>query len=97
MLYVASNNPGNSVVSPTLWASIQAMINLSVLKISTKNITRRNDFVSPYSYCGSAPTSSSESANVWTIYRIKCFVDGSVTILSATNVAWTDRLTVIYT
>ena len=58
---------------------------------------RRNDWVAPYSYCGSAPNGSAESASVWTIYRIQVASDGTVTTLSATNVAWTDRLIVIYT
>jgi hypothetical protein len=65
--------------------------------INGLNSERRNDWVSPYSYCGTAPNGSAESASVWTIYRIQVASDGTVTTLSATNVAWTDRLIVIYT
>lgn len=65
--------------------------------INGLNSERRNDWVAPYSYCGSAPNGSAESASVWTIYRIQVAGDGTVTTLSATNVAWTDRLIVIYT
>ena len=64
---------------------------------STLNSERRNDWVAPYSYCGTAPNGLAESASVWTIYRIQVASDGTVTTLSATNVAWTDRLIVIYT
>lgn len=60
-------------------------------------VERRNDWQSPYSYCGSAPTGSSESANVWDIYRIEVFTDGTTNVKSALNVAWTNRYTVIYT
>jgi hypothetical protein len=60
-------------------------------------VERRNDWQSPYSYCGSAPTGSSESANVWDIYRIEVFTDGTVNVMSAIGVAWTNRYTVIYT
>jgi hypothetical protein len=65
--------------------------------INGLNSERRNDWVAPYSYCGSAPNGSAESASVWTIYRIQVASDGTVTTLSATNVKWTDRYTTIYT
>jgi hypothetical protein len=61
------------------------------------NGERKNDFVDPYSYCGSAPIGSLETDSVWTVYRIECFIDGSVVIMVATNIKWTDRLTAIYT
>jgi len=50
-----------------------------------------------YSYNGYAVQGSSESANVWTITRLTINAFGSVTKGVATNVAWTDRVTVIYT
>ncbi len=58
---------------------------------------RRSDWVAPYSYCGTAPTGSAESSNVWTIKRIEVLNDGNVIVLSAINVAWTNRYTVPYT
>lgn len=57
----------------------------------------RNDWVSPYSYCGVANLGSSDSSNVWTIFRIEVLADGNVIVLSATNVSWNERYTVIYT
>jgi len=60
------------------------------------DITRRHEFVSPYSYCGKAPTGSAEASPVWTIKRIQVSSSGSTAILTATNVAWTDRLTTTY-
>lgn len=64
--------------------------------ISTLYSERRNDFQSPYSYCGSAPSNSSESTSVWTIYRIENFLGGTVATLSATG-SWDNRTTLIYT
>lgn len=58
---------------------------------------RRNDWNSPYNYCGSAPIGSATSSNVWTIYRIQVAGDGSTTVKSATSVSWDDRYIVIYT
>ena len=83
--------------------SVSAGTNISITGTATSpivnklNSERRNDWVAPYSYCGSAPNGSAESASVWKIYRIQVASDGTVTTLSATNVKWTDRLTVIYT
>jgi hypothetical protein len=84
-------------------SSVSAGTNISITGTATSpivnklNSERRNDWVAPYSYCGSAPNGSAESASVWTIYRIQVASDGTVTTLSATNVKWTDRLTVNYT
>ena len=49
-------------------------------------------------YCGvDLGTGVSESATVWTIKRLTIASSGSVTIGTATNVAWTNRESVIYT
>jgi hypothetical protein len=48
-------------------------------------------------YNGYAVTGSAESAAVWTITRLTIAASGSITIATATNVAWTDRETTIYT
>ena len=49
-------------------------------------------------YCGVAlGTGVSESATVWTITRLTISTSGSITTAIATNVAWTDRETTIYT
>jgi hypothetical protein len=47
-------------------------------------------------YAGYAPSGVNESDNAWTITRIVINSDGSVTTTSATNVAWSNRLSVIY-
>jgi hypothetical protein len=56
----------------------------------------RFDIVSTTSYYGKAPKDSLESSPVWTITKIVVDIDGTTTVTTATNVAWTDRLTVIY-
>ena len=48
-------------------------------------------------YNGYAVTGSAESSAVWTITRLTIGSSGSVTIGTATNVAWTNRESVIYT
>ena len=57
---------------------------------------RRSDFVTDTNYIGVAVSGSSESASVWKIYKIVVSSSGATTKTSATNVAWTDRYTVIY-
>jgi hypothetical protein len=56
----------------------------------------RHDWQDPYSYCGIAPNGSLETEENWTIKRIQVSLAGTTTILTATDVAWTDRTTVIY-
>jgi hypothetical protein len=60
-------------------------------------LRRLSDFVAPYSYCGTAYLGTSTSTPTWTIYRIQVANNGSITIQSAVNVAWDNRLTAIYT
>jgi hypothetical protein len=49
-------------------------------------------------YCGVAlGTGVSESSAVWTITRLTIATSGSITTATATNVAWIDRETSIYT
>lgn len=57
---------------------------------------RKSDFVTDTNYLGVAVSGSSESASVWKIYKIVVSSSGATTKTSATNVAWTDRYTVIY-
>ena len=56
----------------------------------------QHDWVSPYSYCGKAPTGALTSSPVWEIYRIQVNNDGSTITLSANNVAWDNRYIVPY-
>lgn len=60
-------------------------------------ITRRYDGSnSTVQYAGYAAAGSSESDSVWTITRLTINSDGSVTTAIATNVAWSNRASVIY-
>ena len=47
-------------------------------------------------YNGYAVTGSSESSAVWTITRLTIAASGSITIATATNVAWTNRESATY-
>ena len=63
--------------------------------------TRRNannSANSSINYCGVAlGTGVSEGSAVWTITRLTISISGSITIATATNVAWTSRESAIYT
>lgn len=58
---------------------------------------RRNDWVAPYSYCGTAADGALESDAVWQIDRIQVTNTGDIIVMSANNVAWDNRYTVTYT
>jgi hypothetical protein len=58
---------------------------------------RRNDWVAPYSYCGTAAEGTLESSPEWQIDRIEVTNTGDIIVMSANNVAWTNRYTVTYT
>lgn len=47
-------------------------------------------------YCGTAANGSAEATAVWTIKRLTIAASGSITILTATNVAWTNRESATY-
>lgn len=47
-------------------------------------------------YCGVAVKGASDSATVWTIKKLTIGTDGSTTITTATNVAWTNRESATY-
>ena len=58
----------------------------------------RSDFVSPYTYTGLAVASTAESTAAWTIRRSEFDSAGThVATLTATNVAWNNRLSASYT
>jgi hypothetical protein len=63
---------------------------------SAKGYIRKHDFVSNTSYCGYATIGSNENENVWRIAKIVVATDGSTTTTTATNVKWSERLTIIY-
>lgn len=60
-------------------------------------ITRRYDGTSATTqYAGIAPSGTAESAALWTITRLTISDSGSVTTATASNVAWSNRASVIY-
>ena len=63
--------------------------------------TRRNannSANSSINYCGVAlGTGVSEGSAVWTITRLTISISGSITVATATNVAWTNRESATYT
>ena len=60
-------------------------------------VDRLHDFVSPYSYCGIAPEGTLTSVAEWDVTRIELSAEGAViATLSASPIAWDDRLTAVY-
>jgi exo-beta-1,3-glucanase (GH17 family) len=64
--------------------------------LQAKTVIRRHDFVANASYCAYAETGSLETAPVWNITKIAVDLNGSTTKTTATNVKWSDRLTLTY-
>lgn len=58
--------------------------------------TRKHDYVEPYSYCGMTDRGNADGDALWTIHRIETHENGTITVTTATSVAWTDRLTATY-
>jgi hypothetical protein len=84
---------------PCIVGDIVDIVSYNALRLTSRD-TRRNAIDSTNSntnYCGVAPNGSLESASVWAITKIVVANDGNVTTTSATDVAWTDRETAIYT
>jgi hypothetical protein len=68
-----------------------------ILKIVTKDIyVKKQDFQTPYSYCGLAAPGSDDNDSVWKITRLLVAANGTVTTAVATAVKWTDRYTATY-
>jgi len=57
---------------------------------------KQYDSVDNVLYCGVAPYQSEINQPVWKITKIFINTDGSTTVTTSINVAWTDRLTTIY-
>lgn len=53
-----------------------------------------SDYVAPYSYIGVAVAGSTQNAAVWKITRINTSLP--ITTATATNIAWTNRLSGVY-
>ena len=64
--------------------------------LKSKTFIRRHDFVTNVSYCGYAEQGSLETESVWNIAKITVATVGTTTTAYATDVKWSERLTVIY-
>lgn len=71
--------------------------NKNVSQVLPERRNANNSTDNNINYCGTADKGSAESSAVWTIDRLTIGTSGSVTIGTATNVAWTNRESVIYT
>lgn len=71
--------------------------NKSLNQIVSERRNANNSSNNNINYCGTAANGSSESATVWTIKRLTIAASGSITIATATNVAWTNRQSATYT
>ena len=78
-------------LTSTDWSTFNGKQNASTRR-NANNSTNNN-----INYCGVAlGTGVSESSAVWTITRLTIAASGSITIATATNVAWTNRESAIY-
>jgi hypothetical protein len=90
---VSKGITARAVVSSTVKAS--ATLPFRVVQGETKK-EKRHEFIDGLSFCGTAPLGTIEDAEKWKITRITVAADGSTTTATASNVAWTNRLTVNY-
>jgi hypothetical protein len=58
---------------------------------------RAYEYAGGYHYQGTAPVGSATSAAVWTIHRMTFSAAGVTANLTATNVAWDNRVSATYT
>ena len=78
-------------LTSTDWSTFNGKQNASTRR-NANNSTNNS-----INYCGVAlGTGVSESSPVWTIKRLTIATDGSVTVATATSVAWTNRESAIY-
>lgn len=82
--------------SGTAVATLGGALQYVTSSVSIASGEKRSDFTGSISYCGLAPLGSLETQEVWTINKIAVALNGSTSTTTATNVAWTDRYTVIY-
>jgi hypothetical protein len=84
----------STMSATTFFGDGSRLTNVSLFKLV------RHDFVSSgsigNSYCGTAVAGTAESSAAWTIKRITVALDGTTVIGTATNVAWTARISATY-
>lgn len=96
-----SGTPGDPLVgSPGGVTDHSALSNLDFASSGhtgfQEDLDKKHDWVSPYSYCGTAPVGSLTSDAVWTITRITINNDGSTTSSTLIGVKWDDRYILPY-
>lgn len=83
---------------PATYNSGTGILNVPQYMSASTRRNANNSTNSNINYCGVAlGTGVSDSSAVWTIKRLTIASSGSITIATATNVAWTNRETAIYT
>jgi hypothetical protein len=70
--------------------------NKNLNQIVSERRNANNSANNNINYCGTAANGSAEASAVWTIKRLTIAASGSITILTATNVAWTNRESATY-
>lgn len=93
---VAITSPVNNEMLAYNYVS-QVWENKNIGDVASERRNANNSINSNINYCGTAPSGSSESSAVWSIDRLTISSSGSVITATATNVAWTNRQSVIYT
>jgi nitrogen fixation protein len=89
-----SSVANNQILSYDSAASLWKNKNLNQIVSERRNANNSSN--NSINYCGTAPNGSAESSTVWTIKRLTIAASGSITTATATNVAWTNRESVIY-
>jgi len=87
---IANNQILTYESSTSLWK------NKNLNQIVSERRNANNSSNNSINYCGTAPNGSAESSAVWTIKRLTIAASGSITIATATNVAWTNRQSATY-
>jgi hypothetical protein len=80
----------------TYESATQLWKNKNLNQIVSERRNANNTSNNSINYCGTAANGSSESSAVWTITRLTIAASGSITVATATNVAWTNRESATY-
>jgi hypothetical protein len=92
---IASPATGLIVYDTTLLNQFQYNGTAWVSSVSARR-NANNSSNNNINYCGTAANGSTEASAVWTIKRLTITASGSITIATATNVAWTNRESATY-
>ena len=87
---VANNQILTYESSTSLWK------NKNLNQIVSERRNANNSSNNNINYCGTAANGSAEATAVWTITRLTIAASGSITVATATNVAWTNRESATY-